>query len=70
MPTTGYGEMNMLKIDDLKSGDSIEIQTRLNGKTLNMVLDTGACVSVISLKLYRDLFDNIPLRKSTIKLRA
>ena len=65
-----HGRMNMLKIDDPKSGDSIEIQTRLNGKTLNMVLDTGACVSVISLKLYRDLFDNIPLRKSTIKLRA
>ena len=65
-----YGKMNMLKIDNRKSGDSIEIQTRLNGKTLEMVVDTAACVSVISLKLYRELFDNIPLRKSTIRLRA
>lgn len=67
---SNYGKMNMLKVDDSNKDDGIKMKLKLNGVDATMTLDTGACVSVISWKLYLKRFKDIPMREATIMLKA
>ena len=48
----------------------ISLYLEIEGKSLKMELDAGAAVSIISEKVYHELFGKIPLKPSTILLKT
>ena len=48
----------------------ITLEMSVDDKTLHMELDTGAAVSIISKKMHRKLFGDIPLQRSPIALKT
>ena len=47
-----------------------KVELELDGKALDMDIDTGATVSLISERTYRTLFRHIPLTKPTLQLHT
>ncbi|KAH7984322.1 hypothetical protein HPB52_019201 [Rhipicephalus sanguineus] len=50
--------------------DPVTVQMTIDGVLLNMELDTGAAVSVMSTTQFRQLFPSAVLEPSTVKLRT
>ena len=48
----------------------IKVDLKVNGVTLNMILDTGASLTIISKKTWRELFPNLKLEKSEMLLKT
>ena len=42
----------------------------INGKILNMEVDTGAAVSIISLTMWQKLFSEVPLKPASLRLQT
>ncbi|XP_056012602.1 uncharacterized protein K02A2.6-like [Ostrea edulis] len=57
---------SVIKADDCP----ILLNVRVNGKDIQMELDTGSAVSVISEEKFREIFGKQPLKSSNIKLRT
>ena len=68
--TTGdSGEWGMFAVNSgPESG--IQVDLKVKGVTLNMILDTGASVSIISQKTWKELFPVVKLDKSLVMLRT
>ena len=49
---------------------SMNVQLQINGTPLSMEIDTGAAVSIISEQTQRNLFPDVTLQHSRIKLRT
>ncbi len=52
-----------------RSSHPITVEIMVNNKTLEMELDTGAAVSIISEEARQKLFSGVPLQKSPVALR-
>ena len=63
-----YSQLNKLEVNKTMH-DPIMVNCYLQGKKIPFELDTGSGVSTIRLMDYEKL-DNIPLEKSTVKLRS
>ncbi|KAK8773177.1 hypothetical protein V5799_030136 [Amblyomma americanum] len=50
--------------------DPVTVQMTIDGVLVNKELDTGAAVSVISKKQFRQLFPSAVLEPTTVKLRT
>ena len=53
-----------------KTDSRIKVQLEIQGVKMTMKLDTGASVSIISSRVYRENFPEIPLQKSDTTLRT
>ena len=60
--------MALFSIQRLHSRDPITVELKVNGKSLPMVVDTGAAVSLIPTTTKQQLFPDIPLTTSTTVL--
>ena len=54
-------ELLTVSINTVKRADVISITPKIEGKYLKMELDTGSAISVIPIKMYRQLFSDRPL---------
>ena len=48
----------------------IKVPLLVDGKSLTMELDTGAAVTIVSEKQYKDLFPHLPLQESQVLLKT
>ena len=64
-------ELPLFKIkDSSKAVHPITVDMEINGKALNMEVDTGAAVYIISKATYQKLFSHVPLKSASIRLRT
>ena len=64
-------ELPLFKIkDSSKAVHPITVDMEISGKALNMEVDTGAAVSIISKATYQKLFSQVPLKSASIRLRT
>ena len=61
---------SMFKVGRSSSEPSIMVPVTINDKQLNMELDTGASVSIISQEIWNSSFLNVKLTPSTMKLKT
>ena len=59
----------MLKVSG-KSTHPIKVKLEIQGKPVDMEVDTGAAVSIISEETYKKLFPNLNLQKVPIGLKT
>ena len=62
------GSMTMFQVGDRSAHQPIQVPIEINGQTLNMELDTGAAVSIISSHTKDQLFSEEPLMKTSTVL--
>lgn len=48
----------------------IKVPLLVDGKSLTMELDTGAAITIVSEKQYKDLFPHLPLKESQVLLKT
>ena len=48
----------------------IKVPLLVDGKSLTMELDTGAAITIVSEKQYKDLFSHLPLKESQVLLKT
>ncbi len=60
-------DVPLYKIDD-NSSDAMFVTLDVEGRTLRMELDTGASVSVIGVKQYKEHFSHLPLKDTKLRL--
>ena len=63
-------ELLTVSINTVKSADIISITPKIEGKYLKMELDTRSAISVIPIKMYRQLFSHRPLSATNTTLRT
>ena len=63
-------ELLTVSINTVKRADVISITPKIEGKYLKMELDTGSAISVIPIKMYRQLFSDRPLSAKNTTLRT
>ena len=63
-------ELLTVSINTVKRADVISITPKIEGKYLKMELDTGSAISVIPIKMYRQLFSHRPLSTTNTTLRT
>ena len=59
-------ELLTVSINTVKRADVISITPKIEGKYLKMELDTGSAISVIPIKMYRQLFSHRPYQQETL----
>lgn len=62
----------LFHINKLENGkcDPILLQPKIEGKTIEMELDTGSAVTLIPHSIYKELFCHVPLHETTIRLKS
>lgn len=60
--------VNMINFSS--NGDRFKIKMNIDGIDVNMMIDTGASVSVISFNIYKEKFSKFKLSNSNVKLYA
>ena len=64
-------ELPLFKIrDSSKVAHPLTVDIEINGRALNMEVDTGAAVSIISKTTYQKLFSEIPIKPASLRLRT
>ena len=63
-------ELLTVSINTVKRADVISITPKIEGKYLKIELDTGSAISVIPIKMYRQLFSHRPLSATNTTLRT
>ena len=64
-------ELPLFKIkDSSKAVHPITVDMKINGRVLNMEVDTGAAVSIISKATYQKLFSEVPVKPASLHLRT
>ena len=64
-------ELPLFKIkDSSKAVHPITVDMEISGKALNMEVNTGAAVSIISKATYQKLFSQVPLKSAPIRLKT
>ena len=59
-----------VSINTVKRSDVIHVTPKIEGKHLPMELDTGSAISVIPIKIHKELFSNKPLSVTNTKLKT
>ena len=54
----------------VKRSDIISVTPKIEGKFLKMELDTGSAISVIPIRIYKELFHHKPLSVTNTILKA
>ena len=62
--------MFTIRMVEDKLNGCILVKPKVNGITLNMEVDTGASVSIISENTYKKCFQNCKLAKTNVKLKT
>ena len=66
----GHSISGVHAMSQSKAARKIWVDVLLNGKPIKMELDTGASISLINHKLWKDTLASIPLKESKVVLRA
>ena len=61
MKTVDEEELLTVSINTVKRSDIISVTPKIEGKYLKMALDTGSAISVIPIRIYKELFHHKPL---------
>ena len=67
-PATSQGEWGLFALFTT-SDAGIKVDMELNGTNVSMILDTGASVTLISRKIWKEKFPNLKLDKSEVLLK-
>ena len=70
MKTVEEEERLTVSINTVKRSDVIRVTPKIEGKHLPMELDTGSAISVIAIKIHKELFSNKPLSVTNTKLKT
>ena len=57
-------------INTVKRSDVISVTPKTEGKHLPMELDTGSAISVIPIRIYKELFSHKPLSVTNTELKT
>ena len=68
-PATSQGEWGLFALFTT-SDAGIKVDMELNGTNVSMILDTGASVTLISRKTWKEKFPNVKLDKSEVLLKT
>ena len=63
-------ELLTVSINTVKRSDVISVTPRIEGKHLQMELDTGSAISVIPIRTYKELFSHKPLSETKTRLKT
>ena len=63
-------ELLTVSINTVKRSDIINVTPKIEGKYLKMELDTGSAISVIPIRIYKELFHYKPLSVTNTKLKT
>ena len=63
-------ELVSVSINTVKRSDVFSVTPKIEGKHLPMELDTGSVISVIPIKIYKELFSYKPLSVTNTKLKT
>ena len=63
-------ELLTVSINTVKRSDVIIVTPRIEGKHLQMELDTGSAISVIPIRTYKELFSHKPLSETKTRLKT
>lgn len=61
---------SIYNISDSKSDKPIMVDVIINGRELEMLIDTGASLSAISKKMYNELFSNVKVNEDNVILQS
>ena len=68
--TVDKEEILTVIINTVKRSDIISVTPKIEGKYLKMELDTGSAISVIPIRIYKELFHHKPLSVTNTILRT
>ena len=63
-------ELLTVSINTVKRSDVISVTPKIEGKHLQMELDTGSAISVIPIRTYKELFSHKPLSETKTRLKT
>ena len=63
-------ELLTVSINTVKRSDVISVTPKMEGKHLQMELDTGSAISVIPIRTYKELFSHKPLSETKTRLKT
>ena len=63
-------ELLTVSINTVKRSDVISVAPKIEGKHLQMELDTGSAISVIPIRTYKELFSHKPLSETKTRLKT
>ena len=66
--TVDKEELLTVSINTVNRSDIISVTPKIEGKYLKMELDTGSAISVIPIRIYKELFHHIPLSVTKTRL--
>ena len=70
MKTVDEEELLTVSINTVKRSDIISVTPKIEGKYLKMELDTGSAISVIPIRIYKELFHHKPLSATNTILKT
>ena len=70
MKTVDEKELLTVSINTVKRSDIINVTPKIEGKYLKMELDTGSAISVIPIRIYKELFHHKPLSVTNAILKT
>ena len=68
--TVDQEELLTVSINTVKRSDIISVTPKIEGKYLKMELDTGSAISVIPIRIYKELFHHKPLSVTNTRLKT
>ena len=68
--TVDKKELLTVRINTVKRSDIISVAPKIEGKYLKMELDTGSAISVILIRIYKELFHHNPLSVTNTILKT
>ena len=69
-PTFQVDEEEVCTEDTLTSDKGVKVQMQVAGAELEMVMDTGATVTIVPMDIYQSCLSHVRLHKSGVKLQS
>ena len=70
MKTVDEEELLTVSINTVNRSDIISVTPKIEGKYLKLELDTGSAISVIPIRIYKELFHHKPLSVTKTRLKT